>query len=274
MPIPAELKPRTKSRIMDLVELAGVDVSDWPNYEGGDKNPGANPKYCYEWALKDPGKVVVCNLWFENMAEVNGGVEQHLVLTDTPSHKEANSTRRARRARMAQLLAEAHAEGLTIRVIVLDGKKRNSSSDGKTHVKYRALDFEPWSVVSAHPASAKFVLRRGAPPQRFVDQFEVSTPPDGSATTSTATVNVRSRSREVRLYVLRRAEGRCEYCGTEGFAFPDGRIYLETHHIVPLANGGADSVSNVAALCANHHREAHHGRNALVIAAMLQSKLQ
>ena len=37
------------------------------------------------------------------------------------------------------------------------------------------------------------------------------------------------------------------------------QIYLETHHIVPLSEDGSDIVQNVAALCANHHREAHHG---------------
>jgi 5-methylcytosine-specific restriction enzyme A len=31
------------------------------------------------------------------------------------------------------------------------------------------------------------------------------------------------------------------------------------HHIVALANDGVDRMTNVIALCANHHREAHFG---------------
>ena len=44
-----------------------------------------------------------------------------------------------------------------------------------------------------------------------------------------------------------------------------GEVFLETHHIVPLSEGGADSVKNAAAVCPNHHREAHYGASAAVI---------
>lgn len=67
------------------------------------------------------------------------------------------------------------------------------------------------------------------------------------------------RSAEVRRFVLRRAFGRCEYCGAKGFKTVSGTLYLETHHIVPLAKKGKDTVDNVIALCPSHHREAHHG---------------
>jgi 5-methylcytosine-specific restriction protein A len=39
----------------------------------------------------------------------------------------------------------------------------------------------------------------------------------------------------------------------------NGKVYLETHHVIPLAEDGPDTESNVATLCPNHHREAHHG---------------
>jgi 5-methylcytosine-specific restriction protein A len=38
-----------------------------------------------------------------------------------------------------------------------------------------------------------------------------------------------------------------------------GAIYLETHHVVPLSENGADHERNVVAICPNDHREAHHG---------------
>jgi predicted HNH restriction endonuclease len=36
-------------------------------------------------------------------------------------------------------------------------------------------------------------------------------------------------------------------------------MYLETHHVVPLGEGGADAEEHIAALCPNDHPEAHHG---------------
>jgi hypothetical protein len=68
-----------------------------------------------------------------------------------------------------------------------------------------------------------------------------------------------ARDPKVRRAVEARAEGKCELCGKQGFSKPDGGYYLETHHIIALARVGADRVTNVIALCADHHREAHFG---------------
>ena len=56
----------------------------------------------------------------------------------------------------------------------------------------------------------------------------------------------------------RRAKGLCELCGDEApFARADGDPYLETHHVVWLAQGGSDTVENTVALCPNCHRRMH-----------------
>lgn len=68
-----------------------------------------------------------------------------------------------------------------------------------------------------------------------------------------------ARDPKVRSAVEIRAKGKCELCCKQGFARPDGSFYLETHHIIALAKDGADRVTNVIALCAEHHREAHFG---------------
>lgn len=67
------------------------------------------------------------------------------------------------------------------------------------------------------------------------------------------------RDQKVRDAVLERADGRCEYCGIEGFETRNGRHYLEAHHVISLAKQGADRLSNVIALCATDHRRAHFG---------------
>jgi hypothetical protein len=68
-----------------------------------------------------------------------------------------------------------------------------------------------------------------------------------------------SRDSRVREAVLRRADGRCEFCGQLGFMKPDATRYLESHHVIALANDGEDRLTNVIALCPNDHREAHFG---------------
>jgi 5-methylcytosine-specific restriction protein A len=70
---------------------------------------------------------------------------------------------------------------------------------------------------------------------------------------------VRYRSSAVRAYVLKRAAGVCEGCGSEApFRTSDGRPYLEPHHIRRLSDGGPDHPRWVAALCPNCHSRAHY----------------
>jgi len=81
------------------------------------------------------------------------------------------------------------------------------------------------------------------------------------------------RDPKVREAVLQRAQGRCEYCGQPGFLMGDGRRYLETHHIIALANEGADKPTNVIAVCANDHREAHFGQRRVAIELEMIAKV-
>jgi hypothetical protein len=68
-----------------------------------------------------------------------------------------------------------------------------------------------------------------------------------------------ARDPKVRAAVMRRANGKCELCSELGFKQSNGKHYLESHHIITLANEGSDRMTNVIALCPNHHREAHFG---------------
>jgi predicted restriction endonuclease len=83
-----------------------------------------------------------------------------------------------------------------------------------------------------------------------------------------------SRDKKVRTAVVRRAKGKCEFCGKPGFIAQDGKPYLETHHVIFLANEGADRLTNVIALCPNDHREAHFGNRRAEIEAEMISKLK
>jgi hypothetical protein len=73
----------------------------------------------------------------------------------------------------------------------------------------------------------------------------------------------RVRSRAIRLYVLRRANGKCEGCGSAApFTTRDGMPYLEPHHIRRLTDGGPDDPRWVAGICPNCHRRAHYSHDA------------
>ena len=73
----------------------------------------------------------------------------------------------------------------------------------------------------------------------------------------------RMRSRAVRMYVLRRAAGKCEGCGLPApFTTKEGQPYLEPHHIRRLTDGGPDDPRWVAGTCPNCHRRAHYSQDA------------
>jgi len=66
------------------------------------------------------------------------------------------------------------------------------------------------------------------------------------------------RDPHVAEHAKRRAKGICELCNQPApFKNPDGDPYMETHHIIWLANGGPDTIENTAALCPNCHRKMH-----------------
>ena len=82
-----------------------------------------------------------------------------------------------------------------------------------------------------------------------------------------------ARDPGVRAEVMKRAKGQCEFCGEPGFLKSDGTRYLECHHIIALANDGADRLSNVIALCPTDHREAHFGKSSKEIEKVMIQKV-
>ena len=82
------------------------------------------------------------------------------------------------------------------------------------------------------------------------------------------------RDQAVRTHVIKRAKGRCEFCELEGFLMVGGKRYLEAHHIISLADQGADTVENVIALCAEDHRKAHYGAERETLEAEMVTKLK
>ena len=71
---------------------------------------------------------------------------------------------------------------------------------------------------------------------------------------------VYSRDPSVVAWVLNNSHGKCEVCHNKApFTKFNGHFFLEVHHLLRLADGGSDRISNAVATCPNCHRELHYG---------------
>ena len=118
-------------------------------------------------------------------------------------------------------------------------------------VPLRDLETEAADVaVAPAPAISLAELRKRA--------LAAAAPATGKPASPAATVFIRSR--DVRDYVLARANGICEACGEPApFTTATGRPYLEAHHIRRLSDRGPDDPRHVGGICPNCHRRAHYG---------------
>ncbi len=248
----SEIEPKEKPNVIDLLKSAGVDVSDWANC-GTDAS--RNPKYCYEWSFIEPNKVAVFNLWFHRMEEKEGGIIMRNINLREDAKGIDEPARAHRALKFDDAIQTALKDRLQIRVIVQVGKPSGTTDT----VAKRMLDPVAWTVTAYNMKTGDCTLTRGV--HRFVDQFSVEQGAPQKPEQRDVSGKTFVRNPVVRSNVLLRANGKCEWCRKSGFVMPDGKIYLETHHVIPLSEDGLDIESNVAALCPNHHREAHHGAN-------------
>jgi hypothetical protein len=270
MSIKDELKPTNQNRVIDLVEAAGVDVEDWGKFARGAKYAASNPKYCYEWSFVQPSKVVVLNLWYENLRERENSVSAILNM-----RKESQRLREIRAkalwvkraSRMDEAIMLAFKDHLTVRVIINEGEMRDTVNPKAkaSVVSGRFLDPTSWHISSYDLSTGNAILFRGETVLEATDQFNLDTTETPAPQQVTVLGKVFIRDSSVRAAALARAKGKCEFCGQPGFVTSSGLSFLETHHIIPLSEGGKDVITNVAAVCANHHREAHHGVQADLI---------
>lgn len=253
-----DLRPARKEYVFDLVQEVGIDVSDWIT-SARLCAVRANPKYCYEWAFVEPGKVVALNLWFRNLREENGAIVHRWNFRQDAIENRGKPTWVKRAIRMDNAVQAAVRDGLEVRVIINDGSMRRNTDAQveRSHVTARQLDTEPWTVTNYDWNTGAHLITRGSATSRFVDQFDLANAEEIEAERRHTNGLVFVRDPAIRRAALNRANGRCEFCGEPGFDMANGAIYLETHHVVPLCEGGADRIGNVAALCPNDHKRAH-----------------
>jgi 5-methylcytosine-specific restriction enzyme A len=172
------------------------------------------------------------------------------------------------------LLFRRTPEGLRFEgEMVCEGYHLERARD-RTDAEREAIVFELRSLeavaekVEAEPAVPSALtledLRRLA--------FSATTEP--SQAPSQGIRNVYQRSRDVRVYVLGRANGKCEGCSAPApFLRSDGTPYLEPHHLRRLSDGGPDHPAHVIALCPNCHRRVHAGADGEAYNAKLDASM-
>ncbi|MEM5479806.1 HNH endonuclease signature motif containing protein [Pseudoalteromonas fuliginea] len=260
------LIPEQKHRIYDILQGLDFDMSDWTESLKTDSNPASNPKYCFDWSfIREDNELIVLNLWYEELLESNSVIFQEHRFKEFA----ATTTEKKRRNRALNIdkaCRIAFQQGIPIRVVICKGSIESNK------VQKRMLDHETWAVTGYDLISGATIMQRGVSPIKkdFIDQFDID------RTSSTPMQYEKSgliyvRSSYVRRKVLLRANGYCEFCGNEGFTTTNDSNYLETHHITPLSEDGADTERNVIVLCPAEHRKAHFEKNTLLTRDKLHS---
>jgi 5-methylcytosine-specific restriction protein A len=257
--------------------------------------PQSNGGYCYEWSYRsaDISNLLLCVWWERLHVDSQGRVcfsENLKAYADTliqqleKDYKNRNRTIKDSRINRAQHFSAtielAYRNTTPVRVVIVSGPVREKEEEGKERDRAtgRQLDDQPWFVESFDDYTGAFVLVRGnrnplsnvteatgveeAPAQLetdvvsdtpVVDQFATNERPDTYIYNGVQ----RYRDPSVRRRVLERSGGVCELTEVPGFPMSNGGIYLETHHIIPLSEGGLDTIENVIALTADAHRQTH-----------------
>ncbi|MED4780953.1 NUDIX domain-containing protein [Brevibacillus choshinensis] len=136
--------------------------------------------------------------------------------------------------------------------------------------KVESLSIRKTLTISEYvDATTKLVDRlKGGSRSERLNRLQIAPKkPDTVTVVSTAY----KRNPDVIIEVLNRANGVCEDCKKPSpfLRKNDLTPYLEVHHVIPLAEGGDDTVENAKALCPNCHRQAHHGANVQTVVAAL-----
>lgn len=261
------LKPNKHQLVYDLTREAGIDVSDWSNYERP-KLPQSNPRYCYDWSFEDENRVVVC-LWFDDMREDEVGIFQKLNYGNKPEiEKGLSGVQKKRCWSMDAAFRKASRAQLPVRVIIVDGPV---DLFDERAVARRSLDSTEWHIANYDENSYDCLLRRGPRPAIPESSGSFSTTSPAStgdtindlydpemlgrdrASKTLQLVPGVTRDPKVRRAVLADCNYTCERpgCGAKR----EFAGFIDVHHIFGVSN--SDRPWTCVALCPNCHREAH-----------------
>jgi hypothetical protein len=284
-----KLLPTRQERIIDVVAQAGHDVEKWSLKDDGTTakcKPSVNPRFCYRWSFTEEDRPSLLCIWFRQLEEANGVVfHQHNMREEamrlekvaenwrTPEDVANRARKHAKEARrMNDVVRDAFAASKPLHLAIVHSKKVPQGEDEPSSAQFRQLDDSLWTVTSYVMETGDYKIVRGIHATQPVEQNDFADQFSEGEKSATTLINgvAYIRSKAVRDAVLVRAAGKCEYCGETGFETKSGKIYLETHHITPLSDGGADREYNVIGLCPNDHMAAHHSTDKEDLKAQLK----
>lgn len=268
-----QLKPTRKINVIDLLDQAGVDTSDWKNFDGD--HPSQNPKYCYNWSFEQPGEFIVVCLWLEDIRPSANTLvhDENIRLRDGRLGGKGASVWKRRAREFDSHIRLAYRLALPVRVIVLDGVRRDhlDPDSATSKVGTRLLDPVAWAITQYDQETGDCLIVRGASPIENVD--EESPEYDGFEVEARKLfVLHRRRERSLRatkLEAVIRENGAlvCEVprCGFDFKArYGDlGEGFAHVHHLLPLSQAPKDgrsiSLKDLAVVCPNCHAMVHRG---------------
>jgi 5-methylcytosine-specific restriction endonuclease McrA len=257
------LRPTKHQRFMDLASAAGLDVSSWAYFKGGETKAASNPAYCYEWCLRDQD-LIVLNLWHDEIEMIDDKLLYRRNYRDIAASNKG--VRRTRSTRMDQMVQYANDHQLTVRVIVL-GRGANGKGTDR-----RLLDSEPWTVVSYDASNGECVIERGDifSWAQFGDDPEAQQFKEGDMRTRFVVHRRREQKlRRDKLREYKRINGRI-FCEVPRCNFDFGQKYgaigdnyAHVHHKIPLSTaplqGYITRIEDLAVVCPNCHAMIHAG---------------
>ena len=82
------------------------------------------------------------------------------------------------------------------------------------------------------------------------------------------------RDPKVKVWVLQNSKGKCEAClQLAPFMKEGGTPYLEVHHLLPLSEGGSDTITNTVAVCPNCHMALHYSKDKILLRDEITTRL-
>lgn len=152
----------------------------------------------------------------------------------------------------------------------LAGLKPAKNVGAKVAARIEALICEVEGRPVAPVVEFEIEVRDGVN-KKFLPEPKGSSSPQAGITT----VTQYRRDPLVKAWVLRQADGKCECCHAPApFNGADGLPFLEVHHVIKLAEKGADTITNTVAVCPNCHRELHYGDRAKELVEALYVNVQ
>jgi hypothetical protein len=176
-PIPVKKQP-----VRELLDLAGLDVSDWAFTKDGDdiENPNDNIGRNTNWSfIGTDGEPTVLCVWYKSIDwDANPPVyrgneyvyEQKLIeLTGTKKGKDGLGRLNAKikqARRLHQAVYDAKSRRQIVKLILVDGVQVpiEESAEKSSTVRARGLDHAAWYVHECDGESGNFLIVRGVQP--------------------------------------------------------------------------------------------------------------